>query len=294
MRLAPLVLCAVAASVLAVSPGAAADDKAQCLSASDQAQSLRDDGKYGKAREAFATCAREACPMIVRRDCMKWLADLEQSWPSVVVGAKDDKGADLVQVKVLVDGALLVSRLDGNPTPVDPGEHVFRFEAVGYPPVEQRVVVRAGEKSRLLAVQFAPSTPAPPTEGVAPPPGAAPADHRTSQGTRASAWVFGGLAVAAFGTEAFFGLSGLSDRSHLKSQPCAQTASCSQSSVDSIRTKFTVADIALGVGLVSAAISAYLFIAAPREPAAAAPAPASALDVRPVPGGATMAVSGRF
>ncbi|HEY6461525.1 MAG TPA: hypothetical protein VIY73_15265 [Polyangiaceae bacterium] len=293
MRLAPLVLCAIAASTVIAPRGAAADDKAQCLTASDQGQSLRDDGKYHKAREAFAACARETCPSIVRRDCMKWLADLEQSWPSVVVGAKDDKGADLVDVKVLVDGALLVSRLDGNPAPVDPGEHVFRFETAGYPPVEQRVVVRAGEKSRLLAVQFATSTSAPQGEAAAPAAGGPPDEHRTPRGPRTSAWVFGGLAVAAFGTEAFFGLSGLSDRSHLKSQPCAQTASCAQSSVDSIRTKFTVADIALGVGLVSAAISAYLFIVAPGEPAAA-PAPASALDVRPVPGGATMDVTGRF
>jgi hypothetical protein len=296
MRLAPVVLCAIAAiaaSTIVAPRAAAADDKAQCLTASDQGQSLRDDGKYHKAREAFAACAREACPTIVRRDCMKWLADLEQSWPSVVVGAKDDKGADLVDVKVEVDGALLVSRLDGNPAPVDPGEHVFRFETAGYPPVEQRVVVRAGEKSRLIAAQFAPSTPAPPGEGAAPAAGTTTPDQRTPHGMRTSAWVFGGLAVAAFGTEAFFGLSGLSDRSHLKSQPCAQTASCSQSSVDSIRTKFTVADIALGVGLVSAAISAYLFIASPGEPAVVA-APASALDVRPVPGGATMDVTGRF
>lgn len=291
MRLAPLVLCAVVVGIGAPRT-AVADEKTQCLAASDQGQSQRDDGKYRKARDAFVACSRDACPTIVRRDCMKWLAELEQAWPSVVVGAKDDKGADLIDVKVQVDGAPLVSRLDGKPTPVDPGEHVFRFEAAGYPPVEQHVVVRAGEKSRLLAVQFGqPPAATPAAPAAAPPATPAESDHRTAQGTRASAWVFGGIAVAAFATEAYFGLTGLSDRSSLKSQPCAQTASCSQSSVDSIRTKFTVADIALGVGLVSAAISAYLFIATPSEPA---PAPASALDVTPVPGGAAMSLRGRF
>jgi hypothetical protein len=97
--------------------------------------------------------------------------------------------------------------------------------------------------------------------------------------------------VVAFGTEAYFGLSGLSDRSHLKSQACAQTASCPQSSVDSIRTKFTVADIALGVGIASAAISAYLYLAPPSE---TAPSHPTAVDVVPVPGGAAMSVAGRF
>ena len=255
----------VLAGLTGTLPGVArADDKQVCIAASDEGQQLRDDGKYRRAREAFAACARDACPSLVRRDCMKWLADLEQSSPSIVVGAKDDKGGDLVDVTVLVDGAALVTKLDGKPTPVDPGAHVLRFQTAGYPAVEQHVMVRAGEKSRLLVVQF--GTPAAPTPAATPPasPAAATPDAaRTPQGTRASAWVFGGLAVVAFGTEAYFGLSGLSDRSSLKGQACAQTASCPQSSVDSIRTKFTVADIALGVGIASAAISAYLFLVRP-------------------------------
>ena len=191
-----------------------------------------------------------------------------------------------------IDGVPVAARLDGKPLPVDPGVHTFHVEAAGYPPVEQRVVVHAGEKSRLVAITLA--KPGPPvTATPAPLPASAPADTHapTPQATRASAWVFGGLAIVAFGTEAYFGLSGLGDRSHLKSQPCAQTASCSQSSVDSIKTKFTVADIALGVGVASAAISAYLFIAGPKQ---TPPETATAVDVTPLPGGAAMRVGGRF
>jgi hypothetical protein len=289
------VLLVVAATVALSTARAGADDKQQCLAGSDQGQQLRDDGKYRRAREAFASCAREVCPALVRRDCVKWLADLEQSSPSVVVGAKDDKGGDLVDVTVLVDGAPLVTKLDGKPTLVDPGAHVLRFQTAGYPTVEQHVMVHAGEKSRLLVVQF--GMPAAPPPAAAPAPAATPAaaappdTAETPQGTRSSAWVFGGLAVVAFGTEAYFGLSGLGDRSSLKNQACAQTASCPQSSVDSIRTKFTVADIALGVGIASAAISAYLFLAPPSQ---TAPSHTTAVDVLPVPGGAAMSVAGRF
>jgi hypothetical protein len=291
MRRAAVLLAVLATAALSTAH-AAADDKQQCLAASDQGQQMRDDGKYRRAREAFAACARDACPALVRRDCVKWLADLEQSSPSIVVGAKDDKGGDLVDVTVLVDGAPLVTKLDGKPMLVDPGAHVLRFETTGYPRVEQHVMVHAGEKSRLLVVQFgtpAPPAPAPATSKPAAP--AQPDSGPTSQGTRTSAWVFGGLAVVAFGSEAYFGFTGLSDRSSLKSQACAQTASCPQTSVDSIRTKFTVADIALGVGVASTAISAYLFLAPPSE---TAPSHPTAVDVVPVPGGAAMSVAGRF
>jgi hypothetical protein len=302
-----LVVPAVVVTIGAA-PGARADDKQQCLTASDQGQQLRDDGKYRRAREAFATCSRDVCPAIVRHDCVKWLADLEQSSPSVVVSARDDKGNDLINVTVQVDGAPLVSKLDGKPTLVDPGAHVFHFEASGFPAVEQHVVVHAGEKSRLLTVQFgnpsAPptppgpgATPAPapgpgPDEGTTPPPGETPAVTPSSSGPRVSAWVLGGFALAAFATEAYFGLSGMSDRSNLESDPCAKTSSCPQSSVDSIRTKFTIADIALGVGLVSAGLSAYLFLSAPKGEAATAHA--SAIDVTPLPGGAAMSLGGKF
>jgi len=303
MRRAPPLLAVLAAALLA--PAAArADDKAQCLAASDDGQSQRDDGKYRRARESFTTCSRDVCPALVRRDCTKWLAELAQSWPSVVVSAKDDKGADLVAVSVHVDGEPLVSKLDGKPTQVDPGSHTFRFETSGFPAVEQKVMVHAGEKSRLLAVQFgtpAPVAPAAGTKGDAPTDAsgsetptegaAAPETTRTPQGTRASAWVFAGLSVAAFGTGAYFGLSGLGDRSNLQSQACAKTSSCPQSSVDSIKTKYTVADIALGVGVVSAGLSVYLFLAAPSSDA---PPKASAVDVTALPGGAQLTYGGRF
>jgi hypothetical protein len=277
----------LAATWAGVSPRLAhADDKQQCLEASDAAQQLRDDGKYRMAREAFATCSRDVCPGLVRRDCVKWMAELEQSWPSIVFNAKDGRGGDLVDVVVQIDGTLLVSKLDGTPTPVDPGPHVLRFEAEGVPAVEQRIVVHAGEKSRLLTVHLGAPTGPPGADSAAVPNDVA----STSHGPSASVWIFGGLALVAFGTEAYFGLSGLSDRSDLEGQPCARTASCSQSSVDSIRTKFTVADVALGAGVVSAGVAVYFLLTG----TSAAPPPPAAVDVAPLPGGAGMKWSGRF
>jgi hypothetical protein len=282
---------AVVAVALAAPSAARADEKQQCIAASDEGQQLRDDGKYRKAREAFERCSRDSCPGLVRRDCVQWLADLDQTSPSVVVSAKDDKGNDLVDVKVLVDGAPLVTKLDGKPTLVDPGPHLLRYEAAGYPAVEDRVVVHAGEKNRLLAVQFgggaapaAGSSSAEPPAATQAPPG----------GTPAAGWVLAGIAVVAFGSEAYFGLTGLSDRSDLRSRPCAQTATCSQSDVDAVKTKFLAADVSLGVGVVSAALAAYFFLSG--HSASAPAAQGSRVDVAPLAGtaGALVRVGGSF
>jgi hypothetical protein len=103
--------------------------------------------------------------------------------------------------------------------------------------------------------------------------------------------VLAGTAAVAFGTEAYFGITGLSDRSALQAQPCARTASCSASSVQSIRTKFTVADVALGVGVVSAVLSAYLLVT---QDAPAQKPETRHVDLAPLPGGGAALVGGVF
>jgi hypothetical protein len=262
---------------------ARADDKGRCISASEQGQQLRDSGKYQAARDAFAQCARDACPALVRRDCTRWLADVTQLWPSVVFGAKDPSGNDLTAVTVTADGTQLTATLDGKPVQLDPGDHVFRFEAKGFHAVERTVLVRAGEKSRLVVAQFG-DVPATPAQNAGT--GPAPSPAQTSAPVPTGVWVFGGLALAAFGTEAFFGISGLDDRSSLYSQPCAKTATCNPDDVKSVRTKFTVADIALGVGLVSAGLSAYLYFTRGSADVKAGDTHAAHFDVAPTVGGA--------
>jgi hypothetical protein len=152
-----------AVAVLAAMAGrvtmAQADEKQQCAKASERGQELRDDGKYRSAREAFKSCSRPSCPMLVQSDCIKWLADLDATSPSVVIVAKDGKGSDVTAVTVAVDGAPLTTALDGRPLLVDPGEHEFRYEARGFPAQNARIVIHAGEKSRLLTVQFPASEP---------------------------------------------------------------------------------------------------------------------------------------
>jgi hypothetical protein len=279
-----------------------ASEKAACISASDEGQQLRDDGKYTRAREAFERCARESCPVLLRVDCVHWLLDLDQSSASVVINAKDAKGNDLVDVTVSVDGQVLVSKLDGKPIPVDPGAHLFHYEAVGFAPMEEHAVIHAAEKNRALNVHFGPSlTPRPPVDTTIPgpdqaqavvvpeaAPAAAPPSYIPPSSPRVAGWVLAGVAVAAFANEAYFGLTGLSQRNtDIGPGGCVALRNCPSSEKGDIQAKFAVADVSLGVGLLSAGLAAYFFL----RPA---DKPALAIDLGPRPGGCTASLSGTF
>jgi hypothetical protein len=161
-------LLAVALVALAAGGARAEEPKVACIAAADRGQELRDEGKYGAAREAFVTCARDVCPALVAKSCMRWLGELDAALPTVVVAARDAEGRDVAAATVLVDGAVVAEGIDGLPLAIDPGEHVVRVERAGGPPAEVHVVVRAGEKGRSIAVTLASFAPAP-----VPPPAAA-------------------------------------------------------------------------------------------------------------------------
>jgi hypothetical protein len=278
---------------------ARADEKQRCIAASEQGQELRDSGKYRLAREAFGACARSSCPSLVRRDCGNWQAELEESWPSLIVAANDGTGNDLVDVRVLLDGAPLLTKLDGQPARIDPGEHVLRCEADGYRAAEERVVVRAGEKGRVVRLQLVPLRAAPATiaagdRAPAAPSGASGESTNAAGTKRTSAYVFGAISLTAFVSEAYFGLTGISDRNALMASPCAQSATCSPGSVDSIRTKFTVADISLGVGLASAALATYLYLTSARSEPKDPSAHSALVDFTPLSGGGAATMTRRW
>jgi hypothetical protein len=275
----------------------AEDEKHQCISASDQGQQLRDDGKYQLAREAFARCARETCPVPVRQDCVHWLLEVDQSSATIVVNAKDEKGNDLADVTVSVDGTALTTKLDGKPLTVDPGEHTLRFEASGFVSVDEHVVIHTAEKNRTVNVRL---TSLPPAlqrtetgqgEGQLGQNGVGEAPTRAPGRTpRTLGWVFAGVAVAAFATETYFGVAGLNQRSeYLSHGGCAPH--CSLSEKNSVQTKFVVADVALGMGLVSSGVAAYFFF---RRGAPKWAPLATSVDLLPRPGGAEVTLVGHF
>jgi hypothetical protein len=100
---------------------------------------------------------------MVRDDCVKRLDELEKAQPSIVFDVKDPKGADIIDVRVSVDGQPLADHLDGAALKVDPGVHTFTFEVAGQLPVQNKMLVREGEAGRheVVVVGSAGSGPSP-------------------------------------------------------------------------------------------------------------------------------------
>ena len=151
-----------------MAPAAFADDAA-CIAASEQALTLRTQGKLHDALKQLAVCSDQACPDEVKTECTRRIDAVDAAMPTLVLVAKDGAGNDLSAVKVTMDGVSLMESLDGRPLSLDPGEHAFRFETAGQPPVEKKLVLREGDKERHETVVLGP----PRSAAFLPPPVAA-------------------------------------------------------------------------------------------------------------------------
>jgi hypothetical protein len=253
--------------------------KEECISASEDGQLLKVKGQLIAAREKLVLCADRSCPGALRRDCEAGLEELERITPSIVLGAKDATGRDLTDVSVSMDGALLVEELDGKAVAVDPGKHVFRFEAEGLPPHEEKIVVREGQKERIVLVTIGKKEPKP----SKPPPKPEPKRAGPSTAT----WVVGGLGAAALAGAGVVGFVALQNRSSLHDR-CGKAGTCSQDEVDSVYRLYDISYVAAGIGgalLVTSGVL-YFTTSAPEAPEQ------GSVSIAPALGGA--ALWGRF
>ena len=235
--------------------GVAHADKLDCPSASEEAQRLRDKSRYIEARELLRQCSQNTCPSIVRKDCAKWLVELDESMPSVVIAAQDAAGVDIANVKVELDGKVIATKLDGTAITIDPGDHVLRAEADGQTPITQKLIARVNEKNRIVRVSFA-APPGSEKKVVLPPP-PPPKEERSSGGVPTVSWVLAGIGVLGLGGFTYFGLTNKSELSTLRTS-CAPF--CDQKQLDDVKSGMLVADISLGVGVVALGVAAVLAI----------------------------------
>lgn len=159
--LAPAVALGLALGAF-VAPRPALADVKSCVAAHEKGQQARAAGRLRDARDQFLICAADSCPGAVRTDCAKWADDLANRLPSLVLGAKDRSGRDLIDVRVTLDGSPLAEKLDGKSIVVDPGAHSLRFETSGMPSVTQKILVKEGDRARAIDVVFEGGEPKPP------------------------------------------------------------------------------------------------------------------------------------
>jgi hypothetical protein len=285
-----LVALASFALAIPVSSRASADvPRSACVQANLSAQEQRRADHFAAARAALATCADPSCPAVIRHDCGTRLEELARVQPSLVFDVKDEKGADLVDVTVTLDGQTLGERLDGKPVDVDPGPHVLRFDAPGRSPISQQLLVNEGDARRRAAVVLvpmvgplvAPAAPALAENGVTllvdgdhPVP---PAPARGLGTKRIAGIATAGAGVILVGLGAAFGAGAISawdgaksvcggDASRCNSATNAATASGDHGTAETDAAVSTTAFVAGGV-FVAAGVALF-FMGGPRDASA--------------------------
>jgi hypothetical protein len=216
-----------------------------CVEAAASGQKLQHAGQLGAARTAFLACDKTECPSEVRAVCDGLLNRVEASMPSVIFVARDAAGNDLVGVRVRVDGTPVAESLEGKAVAIDPGPHTLRFEHAGDSSVEQDILIREAEKYRSVVVVF-------PAIAKA---SAAPRTPR-SAGRRIPvlAVMLGGVGVGFMGAFAALDVDGQGRYDACRATPC------STSTVDSLSIERGLAWGALGIGVASLGIAAWIFL----------------------------------
>lgn len=271
-RLFPIPALISALLCVLASSSARADTVEACARAAESSQDLRDNDHLVEAREQLQSCARDACPDVIRDDCRTWLVEVERLVPSIVLLANDREGQPVRNVLLRVDGDLAYHALDGKPVDLDPGVHALEFASDGFEPLTMQVVIRTGEKNRQVSVVLERKTAAPAGVSTSP----------ASASTSALSYVLYGVGALALGTGAYLGLDARSDVSEMR-DACAPT--CSSSDVDQARRQLLFADIALGVGVISVGAATWLLF--DRDDA-------EAVAISAAPGGVSAAWRRRF
>lgn len=247
---------------------ASADARAAnvCVQANQEAQDLRTAGKFREARAQLLVCAAKSCNTVIRNDCEKWIRDLDEKTPTIIVRVVDARGQDVLDARVTIDDARI--ELNGKPVQVDPGQRTIKARTKNGEG-ETKVLTAQGEKDRVVEVKLPAershgngngngNTSAPiegPKETPAPPPGSP---------TPILALTLGAVGVVALGAFGFFELTGHSDFNDLK-DGCGKTGTCTDAEIDPVKSKFVAAGVSLGVSVVALGAAAILYLTRPKS-----------------------------
>jgi hypothetical protein len=248
LRLSFMLLVFVA--VLSI-PSLSRADVQACVDAHSEAQLERDESDFVAARALFGRCVDAACPEPIRVECAALLAKLDETMPTVVLGAVDERGADVPGVKVEVDGKPYLDGLTGRATPINPGSHTFVFTRPDGTTTKTTALVLEGVKGREISGRFtAADSSVPP---VQPP-------RDPAAGQKTLAYVLGGAGVVAVGAFSYFALSGMSELDELR-DGCAPR--CTHAQAKSVKSKYMLADLSLGAAAALLGSGAYLYFSVP-------------------------------
>ncbi|WP_437786838.1 hypothetical protein [Sorangium sp. So ce1097] len=235
-------------------PAGAASGVEQCVAAHAEVQRLRRDRHLLEAGRALAACKRSDCPAPVLRDCVAWGDELERATPSVVFNVTSG-GEQVAGARILVDGQPVELSSSGAPLRLDPGKHTYRIEHGGYKPVTREFILFEGQRFQQVNVALEPLV-------VAPAPQEPAVAMERYRPVPALTYVLAGVGVAGAASFAVWGLMGRSEKDELE-RTCRPA--CTDSDLGTVRTKYLIADISLGVGAAAFVGAALTYLLRPTE-----------------------------
>jgi hypothetical protein len=229
--------------------------RVQCLDAHRNAQELKQSGKLLETQTQLLICSSGSCPGAVISDCGNWIAELEQTTPSMVFEIRVD-GKEAFDAKLLVDGQLVADR--SHALKVNPGRHSVRVELPPFEPQEQDVVLPEGQRMRLISVAFTSKSrePAPAPAPVLPPP------RQTERPTPVVVYPLLALGVIGLGSFGAFAGLGKSKQNELE-ETCAPR--CSDRELSQMKRWYTIGDVSAGVGAAALLGAAIVYLARPTK-----------------------------
>src|SRR5262245_50653141 len=85
---------------------AQAETRAECAAAYVAWQEQKSSGKLREARKNLVTCSQAGCQPFIKKDCSRWLSDVENAIPTVVCSAKAGS-EDVTDVRVKLGDEVL-------------------------------------------------------------------------------------------------------------------------------------------------------------------------------------------
>jgi hypothetical protein len=264
-----------AAGVLLLASGAAAADPAaaklkagevasdpsqptrvQCLEAHRNAQELKQSSKLLEMQEQLQVCSSGSCPGAIISDCGNWIAELEQTTPSMVFEIRLD-GKEAFDAKVFVDEQLISDR--SHALKVNPGRHAVRVELPGFEPRDQDLVLPEGQRMRLISVEFSTKKAEPVAAPLAP---AQAPPKETVRPTPIAVYPLLVLGIAGAGSFGAFSFLGKSEQTDLE-KTCSPN--CKDSDLRTMKRWYMIGDVSAGVGAAALVGAAIVYLARPSK-----------------------------
>ncbi|HEY8942841.1 MAG TPA: hypothetical protein VIM73_01210 [Polyangiaceae bacterium] len=184
----------------------------------------------------------------MRSDCTAFAAEVDAAQPSIVLSVLLPKGAS-GPATARIDGAPHTVPIAATPMVLDPGPHRIDFILPDGRTLTRSVLLQQGQKSVPVRAEFEPAVAATPSWQIP-----------------TITYVLGGVGLAAGASFVAFALDGSAKESDL--DQCAPRCDpvAHRDDIDSMRTSYLLADVSLGVALVSLGVGAYFLFQENAEP----------------------------